>query len=394
MWIEIAALALLAMTLPGTIYLAVLTLAAHRRPPIKTPKPQAPALKVALVVPAHNEGLHLLRTLRSLQAACHGDALTQIWVVADNCTDNTADVARSAGVQVLERFNDAERGKGYALEHAFKHIPGVDWFVVVDADTDVELQFVDALRAQMSPDTAALQCRYLVRDALASRRGTLSEVAWAAWNVLRPRGRGALGLSVGILGNGFALSRQTLEQVPYTARSIVEDVEYHILLVQLGLRVRWVDTTTVRGDMPTADAAAGTQRARWEGGRLRLALDRVPGLLWQGMTRNARLLDPTLDLLLLPLAMHVGLLLLALGLGLVGSGTAALWALGCLAVVVWHVFTGLRLIDAQHAHWSALLQVPGYIVWKLLLTAKVVKAAGRKTEWVRSEREPGPGGPT
>lgn len=394
MWIEFAALALLALTLPGTLYLAVLTLAAHRRPAAKTLKPQAAALKVAIVVPAHNEGSHLLRTLRSLQAACHGDALTQIWVVADNCTDNTADVARSAGVQVLERFNDADRGKGYALEYAFEQIPGVDWFVVVDADTDVELHFVDTLRAHMTPDTAALQCRYLVRDALVSRRGTLSEVAWAAWNVLRPRGRDALGLSVGILGNGFALSRQTLEQVPYTARSIVEDVEYHILLVQLGLRVHWVDTTTVRGDMPTADAAAGTQRARWEGGRLRLALDRVPGLLWQGLTRNARLLDPTLDLLLLPLALHVGLLLLTLGLGVVGSSAAALWALGCLVVVVWHVFTGLRLIDAQPAHWSALLQVPGYIVWKLLLTAKVVKAAGRKTEWVRSEREPGPGGPT
>jgi 1,2-diacylglycerol 3-beta-glucosyltransferase len=204
----------------------------------------------------------------------------------------------------------------------------------------------------------------------------------------------ALGLSVGILGNGFALSRQTLDRVPYTARSIVEDVEYHILLVQLGLRVHWVDTTTVRGDMPTADAAAGTQRARWEGGRLRLALDRVPGLLWQGLTRNPRLLDPTLDLLLLPLAMHVGLLLLVLGLGLAGSSAAAQWALGCLVVVVWHVFTGLRLIDAKQAHWSALLRVPGYIVWKLLLTAKVVKAAGRKTEWVRSEREQGPGGPT
>ncbi|MEN9626967.1 MAG: hypothetical protein RJA10_193, partial [Pseudomonadota bacterium] len=111
MWIEFAALALLALTLPGTLYLAVLTLAAHRRPAAKALKPHAAALKMAIVVPAHNEGSNLLRTLRSLQAACHADALTQIWVVADNCTDNTANVARSAGVQVLERFNDAERGK-------------------------------------------------------------------------------------------------------------------------------------------------------------------------------------------------------------------------------------------------------------------------------------------
>ena len=394
MLIEILAGALLALTLPGTLYLAVLTAASLRRPASPTATVATTSLKLAIVVPAHNEGSHLLRTLRSLQVACEAQPLTQIWVVADNCSDNTADVARSAGVLVLERHNDAERGKGYALEYAFKNIPHADWFVVVDADTDVEAHFVSTLRAHMQTGTAALQCRYLVRDALISRRGTLSEVAWAAWNVLRPRGREALGLSVGILGNGFALARSTLDQVPYTAKSIVEDVEYHILLVQHGLQVRWVDSTTVRGDMPTADAAAGAQRARWEGGRLRLALDRVPQLIWQSLTRQPRLLDPALDLLLLPLAMHVGLLVLALLLALWGTGAVALVAALSLVVVTWHVLTGLHLIEAQQDHWRALFQVPGYIVWKLLLTTKVVKAAGRKTEWVRSEREPGQGGPT
>jgi hypothetical protein len=105
------------------------------------------------------------------------------------------------------------------------------------------------------------------------------------------------------------------------------------------------------------------------------------------------LLDPALDLLLLPLAFHVGLLLAALSLGLLGSEPVAWLAATGLVIVAGHVLGGLRLIHAKRDHWAALAQVPGYILWKLLLTAKVVKAAGRKTEWVRSDREPGPGGP-
>jgi hypothetical protein len=286
-------------------------------------------------------------------------------------------------VNVIERHDTQRRGKGYALEYAFDHITDVDWFIVVDADTDVAPGFVAAMRRGMAGDADALQCRYLVRDGLDTRRGTLAEVAWAAWNVLRPRGRSNLGASVGILGNGFALSRRTLAQVPYTARSIVEDVEYHILLVAQGLRVQWVDDALVRGDMPTAAAASGTQRARWEGGRLRLAIDRVPGLLGQVLRGRGRLIDPLADLLLLPLALHVGLLLV----GLLGQGGLRWAALAGLGVVGAHVLLGLRLIGAQAAHWRALASVPGYIVWKLLLTARIVRAAGKQTEWVRTERK-------
>jgi cellulose synthase/poly-beta-1,6-N-acetylglucosamine synthase-like glycosyltransferase len=316
-----------------------------------------------------------------------------IHVVADNCSDDTAALARATGVQVLERHDTLRRGKGYALEYAFEHIQAVDWFVIIDADTDVEPELVERLREHMRPGVAALQCRYLVRDGFLTRRGTLSEVAWAAWNVLRPRGRAALGLSVGILGNGFALARSTLDQVPYTARSIVEDVEYHILLVQQGLRVCWVDDTVVRGDMPVASSAAGTQRARWEGGRLRLALDRVPGLLGGVLAGRWRMLDPALDLLLLPLALHVSLILAALALAALGTGGLILAAGAALGVVLVHVVTGLCLIGASASHWLVLASSPAYIVWKLLLLTRIVKAAGRQTEWVRSERKPNEGGP-
>jgi len=256
---------------------------------------------------------------------------------------------------------------------------------VVDADTDVDPGFLSAMRAALADGADALQCRYGVRDALADRRTALADVALGAWNVLRPRGRAALGLSAGILGNGFALTRRALQAVPYTADSIVEDVEYHHLLVRAGLRVRWVDDAQVRGDMPVARAAAAQQRARWEGGRLRLLASQGPALAAGVLAGQWRLLDPLLDLLLWPLAWHLSLLLLALSLG---AAPVQIAASAGLAVVALHVVVALWLMPARREHLRALLGAPAYVIWKLCLAATTWRAAGRHAPWVRSARRP------
>jgi cellulose synthase/poly-beta-1,6-N-acetylglucosamine synthase-like glycosyltransferase len=373
----------LALTLPGSAYLTILSAAAAlpRRP--IDPGNVATHARIVVLVPAHNESAGLLRTLQSLRREVDGDPLARIVVVADNCSDDTAAVARAAGVAVLERNDPDHRGKGHALNFGFDTCGDADWFIVVDADTDVAPGFLPAMRRAMT-GTYALQCRYGVRDPLSSRRATLADVALGGWNVVRPRGRAALGWSAGILGNGFALSRQTLQRVPYAARSIIEDVEYHQLLVQSGLRVQWVDDTTVRGDMPDG-AAAVQQRARWEGGRLRLIADRVPDMLGQMLRGQWRLIDPLLDLALLPLSWHVTLLLAAL---LLGSGTVQSLAVASLGVVAFHVALALGLIRANAAHARALLGVPAYLLWKLCLLPATWRAADRQAAWVRTARPP------
>jgi len=387
MWTEALGAAALALTLPGSFYLAVLTAAAAW--PVRRKDAPAAAstqdLRLVIVVPAHNESLGLLRTLRSLQREVASDARTRIVVVADNCSDNTAALAVAAGVDVLERHDTARRGKGHALRHAFDSLHDADGFIVVDADTDVESGFLRAMRAALTDGADALQCRYGVRDALADRRTALADVALGAWNVLRPRGRAALGLSVGILGNGFALSRRALQAVPYSADSIVEDVEYHHLLVRAGLRVRWVDDAQVRGDMPVARAAAAQQRARWEGGRLGLLANQGPALAAGMVSGQWRLADPLLDLLLWPLAWLVSLLLLALALG---AAPVRIAAGAGLTGVALHVGLALWLMPARREHLRALLGVPAFVMWKLCLVATTWRAAGRRAQWVRSARRP------
>ncbi len=385
MWIELLGAVALALALPGSLYLLLLTLAALRpAAPAQAPNERQRALRLAIVVPAHNEAQGISRTLHKLQAQVARWPNTRLLVVADNCSDDTAAVARAAGAVVLVRDDPLHRGKGQALRHAFAALGDrVDWLLVVDADTDVADNFVGAMRAAMHDSVDALQSRYGLRDPDASSAARLTELALGAWNLLRPRGRMALGLSAGILGNGFALSRRTLDRVPYLAESIVEDVEYHHMLIEAGLRVHFVDATTVLGDMPLASAAAGAQRARWEGGRLGLLRSRGLTLLRHVLQGRWRLADPLLDLMLPPLAWLLTLQLLALTLG---NGLVRGMAAAALLALALHVLIALKLIRADRRHLRALLGVPRYLVWKLSLLLASWRASRRNAGWVRSAR--------
>lgn len=378
------ALALVLATLPGTLELLLLTLAAlfYREPASKR---STEGLRLAVIVPAHNERLHIERCIGSLADAARGvDA--ELIVIADNCEDETADLAGGAGARVLVRTDPERRGKGYALDFAFSRLlpEGFDAFVVVDADSVVSDNLLAEIAAQMAVGADAVQARYTTLNADASLRTRLMNLALMAFNVLRPRGRAALGLSAGILGNGFALSAETLRAVPYGAASVVEDLEYHLLLVEAGRRVRFADRAWVKADMPTGGRGSRTQRARWEGGRLRMIRSHVPSLLRQTIAGRRRLLEPALDLLLLPLSLHVTLLFVAL---LVPVGLARTYGLAGLAVVALHVLVAVRVGGGGLRELGVLAIAPFYVLWKLALLPAITRTGGSRAAWVRTDRE-------
>jgi cellulose synthase/poly-beta-1,6-N-acetylglucosamine synthase-like glycosyltransferase len=375
------------ITLPGTIELLVLSLAGLL-PRRRSARALATApYRLAVVVPAHNEELHIARCVKSLLAAGRSSVDLNVVVIADNCEDRTAAVAAEAGARVLTRANLLERGKGYALDFAFRGLAAEGWqaFAVVDADSEVAPNFLTEIVNSLGAGAAAVQCRYVVRNAAESIRTRLMKVANAAFNVLRPRGRDRCGLSAGIYGNGFALSAQTLQTVPYTASSLVEDLEYHLALIEAGRSVRFVDTTAVYGDMPVAGAGVKTQRTRWEGGRFRMLREKTPRLLAKILLGRLTLVEPCLDLLLLPLAFHVVLLLLAAA---APFGPTRAVALAGLAVVILHLAAAIVVTGGGLEDVAALLAAPFYIVWKILLIPRLARSAGAKTAWTRTERAP------
>ena len=373
------------LTLPGSIELSMLTFAGMLRQRVRRPQAaQNGQIAIGIVVPAHNESENIARAVRSLlKADRRGIGLTVV-VVADNCSDNTAEVAAQAGARVLVRFNDKERGKGYALDYAFRELIQEDFdaFIVVDADSEVSGNFLTAIGHAFRGGADAAQCRYLVRNSGDSVRTRLMNVALFGFNVLRPRGRDRLGLSAGIYGNGFALSADTLRRVPYTAASVVEDLEYHLALVRAGMRVQFVDSAAVYGDMPAAGAGVKTQRARWEGGRFRMMAEKIPALTGEILRGRIRLAEPALDLLLLPLAFHVSLLLVAL----LAPAPLREIALAGLSAVVLHLFAAILVGGGTTKDVAVLAAAPLYIVWKILLIPKLFATSRSGAAWVRTER--------
>jgi len=378
---------IVALTLPGTLLLALLTLAAAlpaRRPPTLARRALG---RIAIVVPAHDEAVGIARTVRNLRAEC--GIRSEIVVVADNCSDETATIARQHGVRVMERVDPDRRGKGYALDWAFRQLLTENFgaFVVIDADSAISPGFMTQMRAALEGGADAAQAAYVPLGAPRNAGQRFTRLVRVAWNVVRLAGRERLGWSVGILGNGFALTRETLAAVPYGARSIVEDVEYHLELVRRGRRVRFVAAAQVEGDMPVGGRARAIQRTRWEGGRLRVLLDRARPLARDIAHGHLRLTEPLVELCLLPLAQHTALLGLA---AVLGTGTQRVYAAAAFGVVLLHVAVALRTDGGGWRNVLALGLAPLYLIRKVLGAGSVLRAARANAAWNRTTRETTP----
>jgi 1,2-diacylglycerol 3-beta-glucosyltransferase len=392
--LEIALVLAAVPCLVGAGYLALLAAFARRRP---AAPPVAPTTRFDVFVPAHDEEPVIAATVRSLLEMDYPRDRFRVTVIADNCTDGTAAIARAEGARVLERQSATLRGKGHALAFAFAASLAegfADALVVVDADTLVSPNLLAAFAARLAAGEEALQATYGVRNPGSGWRPRLMSLAFTLFHDVRSLARERLRLSCGLRGNGMAFSRGLVARVPYAAFSIVEDLEYGLDLGLAGVRVAFVDEARVVGDFPAGERASRTQRDRWERGRAAIAKARGRALLLQALRRRDRvLLDLALDLLVPPLAR----LTAATAVGLVASA-AALWAgwAGVLPLALWavallgiaaYVARGCVLTGEGPRVVAALAWAPVYMIWKA--ASRGTRRSKRSMEWVRTSRETG-----
>ena len=377
---NLAGVVLLLATLPLTLELSVLSIAAAL-PPRKPRRRTASVFRLAVVVPAHNEEQLIGTCVRSLLAG--GGTPVEVFVVAHNCTDRTGELAAKAGARVLALTGPG--GKGLALDHGFRHALslGADAVLVIDADSVVSKNLLDEVTASIRAGAEAVQARYQVANVDANIRTRLAALALLGMNVLRPRGRSRLGLSCGIFGNGFALSARTLARVPYTANSLVEDLEYHLRLINAGITVEFLDDATVYGEMPEKSAAAATQRARWEGGRTLMRREWTLPLLRSVLRGRRRLFEPLLDLLAQPLATQAVLLILA---ALIPVLWLRIYTALSLAGIALSILVAASLSSDPACSLRALAAAPGYLLWKLFMIPRTRLAARKDAAWIRTQR--------
>ncbi len=373
-------------------YLLLLTLLSGEK---AAPQQVTPRLKFDVIIPAHNEEAGIARTVSNLSRVDYPAELRRIVVVADNCSDATAERAREAGATVLERHDKELRGKGYALQLAFERSLAdgfADAVVVVDADTEVTSNLLHAFGLRLEAGAQAVQAHYGVLNPNASWRTQLMAVSMALFHKVRSLGRERLGASCGLRGNGMCFTHAIIRQVPHDAFSIVEDLEYGIRLGQAGQRVHYAWEAEALGEMVSGEKASRSQRRRWEGGRAAMMRKFGPPLLGEGLRKGDKVLvDLAMDLLVPPLSWVV----LAAGGLLVASGALSLWqghvavstylAAFCVLSLVLYVFRGWWMSGMGLKGLLALARAPFYVAWKLWLLLS--RPEEKKGEWVRTTRE-------
>jgi cellulose synthase/poly-beta-1,6-N-acetylglucosamine synthase-like glycosyltransferase len=376
---------LVVLTLPLLVELLVLSVAAllpERRSKDKYPK--ADQIPITVLIPAHDEETLIGRCIRSVLAGA--TPATEILVVAHNCTDSTATEAEAAGAKVIVLNDPAQKGKGSALSYGFTAaLAGyAEAVLVIDADSVIDAGLIAQVQKKLQAGAQALQCRYEVHNSQDNRRTELMALAFCGFNVIRPCGRARLGLSAGIVGNGFALHRQVLTRIRYDAHSVVEDLEYHLALVRAGILVEFIDSAAVRAEMPVTTKVARTQRARWEGGRMRIMQRWAPELLAGVVRGRLRQIEPLLDLLALPIASEVILLLVSACLPVLWL---RLYCLAAFAVLLLHITAATMKGPGFRTAMKALSIVPFYVVWKLWIIPEIWRTSRLNAAWVRTQRE-------
>jgi cellulose synthase/poly-beta-1,6-N-acetylglucosamine synthase-like glycosyltransferase len=355
------------------------------------PAPAAGAIAATIIVPAHNEEAVIGENLALLKEHSSGAA---ILVVADNCTDSTAELARRAGADVVERFDADRRGKGFALDFAKRTLASAppDVAIIMDADCVPDPHGIERLIGACAATGRPCQAIYLQKPALGgSPVVQLSTFAFFIKNVVRQRALQRTAGRVHLLGTGMAFPWPLFDKAELATGNIVEDLELGLDLADGGHPAILVEDAAVWTD-PAAETNTMEQRRRWEGGYLQGAMRWGPSLLLQGIRRgDARRLWTGLSLFIPPIALLVTLDLAAIAAaGLVylisGAGLMPLILL-CAALVLaaaailaaWGA-GGSRFIPL-----SRLAQVPLYLAWKLPLYLGLARR-GAPGEWVRTHR--------
>lgn len=345
-----------------------------------------------ILIPAHNEADNIGLTLQEL--ASEVVATDQIMVIADNCTDSTAEIARSHGVEVLERSDSSRRGKGYALDYALSHLQAhaPEVVIIIDADCQVKPGTIVRLVTQAKQQQRPIQATYLM--ALSEEGGItdrISAFAIKVRNLIRSVGITRLGFPCILAGSGMAFPWEQLQQVSLAGSKCVDDMQLTIDLAIAGHTPTYITTGQVTGRL-MQNQAAQSQRSRWEHGHIEVILTQVPQLLWAGwQQKRCDLIVLALDLSVPPLSLLVMVWLLASCL------SGLFWALGLISWLPLMMLTvaGSLLSLALGTAWvqvgrqdlpvSTLFSIPVYLLWKLPIYFKFFVQP--QTRWLKTERD-------
>lgn len=230
-------------------------------------KNYTPTKKFAMIVAAHNEEVVIGKLIESMLNQNYPRELFDIFVIADNCTDNTAKIARKYGVYVYERFNKEQRGKGYALEWMFDKIfkmkKKYDAVAIFDADNLVSKNWCKEINSKMLEGYKVVQGYIDSKNPNDSWISASYSIAFWTQNRMYQLARSNVGLSNQIGGTGFAIDIDILKEFGWGATCLTEDLEFSCKLILNGEKVGWAHDAIIYDEKPLTLKQSWVQRRRW-----------------------------------------------------------------------------------------------------------------------------------
>ncbi|WP_206812484.1 glycosyltransferase family 2 protein [Paradesulfitobacterium ferrireducens] len=234
-----------------------------------------PEKSFAVVVAAHNEEQVIGPLVENLFQMDYPRELFDVFVVADNCTDRTALIARRAGAYVHQRFNNVKKGKGYALEWMFNRLFQMerqyDAVIIFDADNLVKENFLIEMNSKLCQGDKIVQCYLDSKNPFDTWVTNTFSIAFWLSNRLLQLSRYNLGLSNVLGGTGMCISTDVLKQMGWGATSLTEDLEFSMKALSHGIKTTWAHDAVVYDEKPLTFAQSWRQRKRWAQGQVDVA---------------------------------------------------------------------------------------------------------------------------
>lgn len=377
----------------ATIYLLVLALA-YFFVRERTPGSVEPLNCFAILVPAHNEELLVATLCQSLLEVDYPSDKFEIFIVADNCSDKTADICRHYPLQVLERHDPANAGKGQALAWALQKI-ALDQFdavFMVDADNYVDPAILRELSRMLNTGEQAIQCFNAVGNRDDSWFTQLLFVSRTIGNLLYHEAKYRLDLSSYLMGNGLCFKSELLQRRGWTAFSAGEDWEYYAQLVEDNIKIAFAAKARVFHQESRSLNQATSQRLRWSSGRFSIAKTLGLRLFMKGIReRNWLVLDASFPLIFPNYSLQINLTLCALFFAFLLPSSSLkffflLSFLGLLAGQFLLFLAGAFIAGSLLKIFCAMLYVPLFLVWKSVIDILSFTGIYRGDRWVRTRR--------